>query len=217
MPSTFISTDYGAGEDTWSVWTTTSTMTTSTSTAIWTGWCENTTAATSTITLAVPSHVVWARWNVQGELLSASGPPRPRVRTAEEIARDDAARLAYQAEQRAAEKARVDAMDRARLLLVSNLSPLQQQQFYKESSFVVEGKNGFRYRIRQGRMGNVDVVNREGIVVDRLCAHPREFVPDFDTMLAQKLMLETDEDAFWRVANKHGVSRPDQRVLQPAH
>lgn len=35
------------------------------------------------------------------------------------------------------------------------------------------------------------------------CAHPGELVPDADTMLAQKLMLEADEPAFLRVANRH--------------
>ena len=37
------------------------------------------------------------------------------------------------------------------------------------------------------------------------CIHPSEWVPHEDNMLAQKLMLEYDEESFLRIANR---SRP---------
>jgi hypothetical protein len=38
-------------------------------------------------------------------------------------------------------------------------------------------------------------------MIKRLCSHLIELVPDADTMLAQKLHLECNEDAFLRIAN----------------
>jgi hypothetical protein len=37
----------------------------------------------------------------------------------------------------------------------------------------------------------------------RFCAHPETDLPDADTMLAQKLMLEADEAGFLAIANLH--------------
>jgi hypothetical protein len=65
--------------------------------------------------------------------------------------------------------------------------------------------------------GNVDVVGRDGKPTHRLCAHPNAGVPDFDTMLAQKLMLEHDDSAFFNVANKHPLLRADMPLLPALH
>jgi hypothetical protein len=64
-------------------------------------------------------------------------------------------------------------------------------------------------------MGNIDVVNAEGIIAHRLCVHPMIGVPDSDTMLAQKLLLEHDEDRCIRVANVHAYNGPFERVMPP--
>jgi hypothetical protein len=64
-------------------------------------------------------------------------------------------------------------------------------------------------------VANVDVVCKDGKVLHRLCAHPADFVPNPDTMLAQKLYLEHQEEAFVKIANIHPGS--GERVLQPLH
>lgn len=171
------------------------------STVIWHGWITNRTNQTaSTSYLVVPAAKVWTVWVGQPAVVDAY-----IKRREEEHAR---AREEYAKEL----KRRVEAEERAKKLLLENLSLRQRLEFEKHGHFVVEGKDGHRYRVRQGRSGNIDVVNRDGFIDHRLCVHPVEDVPDFDTMLAQKLMLEHDETGLVRVANRH-QSINAQRVL----
>ena len=91
---------------------------------------------------------------------------------------------------------------RAKRLLLEYLNPEQRAQFKKDGTFVVIGnKTGKRYSIRKGRSHNVKEIDREGKAVRSFCAHPRESVPDFDTMLSQKIMLEHMESDFIKIAN----------------
>lgn len=81
----------------------------------------------------------------------------------------------------------------------------QKQTLDKDRCFYLTSSSGKRYRIDRGRSQNVRLVEETtGKVVRTYCAHPVEAVPDPDTMLAQKLMLETDEAAFLRIANASG-------------
>lgn len=114
-----------------------------------------------------------------------------------EIERQRIEMAALQIERDAANK-------RAEKLLVENLSLKQAAEYAKSKHIIVHGRHA-RYRIRQGRSMNIDVIDRSGLVTGRLCAYPSHTIPDCDTMLAQKLMLETDEDAFLRVAIPHGT------------
>lgn len=104
-------------------------------------------------------------------------------------------------------RARAGADARAELLLVENLSPPQRLEYAANQSFVVTGRHG-RFCIRRG--GAVDLVGPNG---DRLplCVRPRVRVPDADTMLAQKLMLDANEDGFLRIAiPPHPPNRRDR-------
>jgi hypothetical protein len=74
------------------------------------------------------------------------------------------------------------------------------------------------YRIHRGRFGNIDVlVGTE--IVESLCVHPVEDVPDADTMLAQKLYLEADEPALLQLANRQVwqrvTTRPQPQAAAP--
>ena len=92
------------------------------------------------------------------------------------------------------------AKERAEKLLRSCLSPQQQDELERLHHFhLIVGNK--RYRINRGRSRNIQLIDETGKVVKHLCAHPREYVPDADTMLAQKLMLETDEESFLKIAN----------------
>jgi hypothetical protein len=75
-------------------------------------------------------------------------------------------------------------------LLLRLMSPQQRQQFRQSGSFyVVGGSSGTLYRIRSGKIANIDVLRDESKVKWRLCAHPRG-VPLYDVMAAQLLHLQ---------------------------
>lgn len=216
--------DVGTGEQTvWAYWTGDSTCTSGTTTTaehIWEWW----TGGTATITQTQ----VWKGWvtissgtaNTPLRYVRESQPPAPRVRTAEEIAADEARIAAQRAEWQAAEHARVlarqKAEERAKELFLRTLSHEQRRQFEEHRSVVVVGRQ-CRYRIRPGRSGNIDVVGKDGVVTHRLCAHPAEMVPDFDTMLSQVLMLTHEEERFVRLANRHPLIVPGEQVLPALH
>jgi len=138
----------------------------------------------------------WAQW--QGGIVSA----RTKKRAAEEEARfraeAEARRRRYEEECQKATEARRKAEARARALLMTSLSPAQRESLEKFRFFDIE-IGGKTYRIHQGTHGNVRQVEN-GREIVTFCAQP-EGVPAEDAMLAQKLMLETDEAAFLRVAN----------------
>jgi hypothetical protein len=92
-------------------------------------------------------------------------------------------------------------------LLMGCLDDDQRQEFETTKSFQVRGgRTGRTYRINHGRHGNIGVVDDNGHTLMNVCCHPKEVVPDGDTVLAQKFMIESDEDAFLATAN---VSTPD--------
>lgn len=141
----------------------------------------------------------WAQW--QGGIVSAK--TKRRDREAEAAAAAVRARFAEAERQRRRAydeqaEASKEAAARARALLMTNLSPAQRESLEKYRFFDIriEGKT---YRIHQGTHGNVRQVEN-GREIVTFCAQP-DGVPAEDAMLAQKLMLETDEAAFLRVAN----------------
>lgn len=106
-----------------------------------------------------------------------------------------------------AERAKV-AQQRANDLLLAHLTPEQQKTFLDKGWFVIEGgESKTKYRIRSDTrlVANIDVFDKAGEkVVHRLCAHPPvSACPLGDHLLAQKMILEIDEEAFLRVANVH--------------
>jgi hypothetical protein len=123
----------------------------------------------------------------------------------------DAHVMTYNEEQRRiAQKKRNEeraaARKRAEELLITHLTDAQRSDLKRDGFFFVESQLGKRYRIRKGREGNVDRYCDKGEkIVGKLCIHPQAYVPDFDTMLAQKLMLEHNEQEFLRVANETRV------------
>ena len=85
------------------------------------------------------------------------------------------------------------ASERALDLLVQCLTPAQRTEFARSSTFKVRGQSGQQYRITYATTSNVEVIGPSGTVSRRLCAIPA-------VMLAQKLMLETREAEFLRIA-----------------
>jgi hypothetical protein len=103
-----------------------------------------------------------------------------------------------------------------RKLLVTFLEDDQRASFEKEKYFIIHSRDGQRrYKVSHGRSGNVKLIDPKGKELASFCIHPGIACPDEDTMLAQKLMLETDEKAFLRIAN-HTVLDPQASKLLAA-
>jgi hypothetical protein len=97
-------------------------------------------------------------------------------------------------------------LDRSRELLRACLQTEQLIQFDTTGCFTVRGRL-HDYRINQGRTANVDVLARDGQCLHRLCFYPDTAgageLPLFDVMLAQKLMLECEEEHALAIAIAH--------------
>lgn len=98
--------------------------------------------------------------------------------------------------------------ERARALLLTQLTDEQRETFEKNGWFVVEGgKSGRKYRVaaNDNCAANIYVLDGER-VTHRLCGHcDLKKVPLADHLLAQKLMLESAEEEFLRIANRHAA------------
>ncbi len=96
----------------------------------------------------------------------------------------------------------ITSRDRAVQLLMDHLTPRQKEQYKRTGTFDVE-VNGRRYCIYSGWSGKVKLMDKDDRLLESLCIHFNNgsMVPIPDLMLAQKLMLETDETEFRRIAN----------------
>jgi hypothetical protein len=95
------------------------------------------------------------------------------------------------------------AEERAVCLLQAVLTPAQVEEFSRNRCFTVIGKNGKRrYRIWSTAIAyNIELIDDKGRPIEQLCAHLDDTLPVADSLLAQKLWLEHDEDGFRRIAN----------------
>jgi len=190
------------------------TITTSnTASTIWTGWCDNMTHTTTSAT----ANSVWAVWTGSSTTTSVYPLPRRVVETPEQAAQRSADRERWRAEQEARialeRRITAEASARAEQLLLGVLSAEQRETYQRARHIIVIGRSGRRYRVRRGRVGNVDVIGRNGHIESRLCAHPGVWTPEADVVLAQLLHLQHDDDAFCRTANVHHVLTQEGQIL----
>ena len=89
---------------------------------------------------------------------------------------------------------------KAEELLLACISDEQKKQ-YLEQGYFETIVNDNLYRIKKGRSGNVELIEN-GKPSSKFCIHPNMFVPDQDTMLAQYLLLHSDEPKFLKLANR---------------
>lgn len=185
-----------ATDSTWSCWVQTSTGTTAntyyvreeydSAASVWSGWCPN------------------------GSVIKVQMIPAPQL-TEEQVA----ARARQAEEQRLAreeaERKRKEAEEKAEKLLQEHLNEEQQKEYQEQQAFHVVTASGRRYQVRRGISGNVYEIKAEqdGKVKElkKFCIHPHISVPAADNMLAQKLLLETNEAEFERVANVTQLAR----------
>jgi hypothetical protein len=96
--------------------------------------------------------------------------------------------------------------DRARALLLSCLTEEQRVEFEAAGIFHVTSKTGRRFRLEWRWSANlIEEVERDGRWRDEglYCVHPRIEVPTADSLLAQKLWIESDVDGLLAIANRH--------------
>lgn len=190
MPTYCLTT--GAATDstaatTWSGWNDYDTS--MTGGAVWLQWHAD---ATNTATTA-STMICWHTWIAVGGAELTNIVPAPEV-----IAQRDAV-WRREAAERQAERDKV--REKAWKLLLSMLDKQQKDQLERDRFFDVVARNSRRrYRIHHGTHGNVRLLNDVGKEVTRYCAQPNN-VPAEDAMLAQKLMLEHEEDQYLKVAN----------------
>lgn len=95
-----------------------------------------------------------------------------------------------------------EATTRAEELLKRWLSPEQITQYDREQTFDVHGSSsGKRFRIRKKGAFNIDELDASGIVMCTYCFLPQGGLPLGDVMLAQKISLETNEEAALKIAH----------------
>jgi len=96
-----------------------------------------------------------------------------------------------------------EAEQNARALLRRWLSPAQLEQYEMMGHFEVVGSDsGKRYRIRRYDQMNIEELDEGGARVAVWCFLPEGNLPVGDTMLAQKIALETNERAALAIANR---------------
>ena len=187
--------------------------TTNTSSLWWPRWVANSCVTTGTCTNASHywqswvsatasscNHNPWPAWQARVSFQSA-----PRVQHVSSPEEREQARL-HQEEAVRRQKEREAALrkiaERAEALLCGNLTKAQIEQLTRSGKFLVETKSGRIYEIRRGQQHNVFLLGPDGQPIEEFCAHPSGGLPDADAMLAQKLVLETDEEHFCRIANR---------------
>ena len=95
-------------------------------------------------------------------------------------------------------------------LLVRHLTEEQRLEVAARKCFHMRAGDGRTYRIENGSAHNVVLVDEAGDAM-RYCVvfgrHDR--LPNADLMLAQKLFLEADPEAFLKMARRQDLRRPD--------
>lgn len=174
---------------------TNSAMTSTYTTTVWQDWVATANYYTTSI--------VWNNWCVQQAEVSAEQLELLVEQQAREAqALEEQRRAAEEVYRKRAEEKKL-AGAKARQLLLSLLDEEQEKQYQANGSFELRTDRG-RYRINPG--DRVEELDPAGKVLARFCIHPPDYeMPREDWAIAQKLMLETDEETFHRVANRRAA------------
>jgi len=97
------------------------------------------------------------------------------------------------------------ANDKSKDLFFEFLDESQKTEFEENGYVTVVSQQKNLYRISEGRTFNVLGLNRALKAVAKYCLQTIGYVPIYDQMLVQKLMLENEEDRFLEKANRTSV------------
>lgn len=168
---------------------------------IWATWsCNNsitvTNASSITNTSAITVDATWTGWVTARNLRRLQGMGDwylETLPTLDEAREQQEARLRQREEiQRHFREAEARALELLRSCLTEN----QRRELDADDQFTVIAPSGREYLIVRGYAGNV---YSEGWC---FCIHMDSRLPVPDHMLAQKLMIETDEQGFLSIANR---------------
>jgi len=179
--------DYYAYSGTDTTWYTWNNDATSSANTCWQSWTSGTYGTSETY--GANSVTVASRGN------AASPSPEERARIEQ-----DRQRLARESEER--ERSRRESGQRAEALLKSLLTDDQRKSLEEMKRFAIRSETGKPYRIRLESSMNVDELDEQGKVLNTYCLVPKEPLPLCDNLAIQKLMLETAEAEFLRIAAK---------------
>lgn len=155
------------------------------------------------VTQATDTWIIWNQNYCSSQTFIS--PPPPAIELTEEQRAANERRAADRAaEHLKKQQAKELACQKATELLFHFLTGEQKNQYQERGYFETTVKER-TYRIKKGRSGNVQLIEK-GKPRVQYCVHPEEDVPDQDTMLAQLLLLRTDESEFLRLANHTQLS-----------
>lgn len=140
---------------------------------------------------------------------------RPTAQTLHRRAADEAAarqrREEAQVRQREMMARRAEAERRASETLRAILRPDELAQWTRTGRLIITGSDGKRYRINEGMVYNVALLDDSDEVLAHLCCHPDMYpiysasdpepLPILDVHVAQVLWLRHDLRRFWETAN----------------
>lgn len=175
----------------WETWASTTSCTT-TDNCAWTVWQYG---AGDTTT--------WDGWTSNGRATGTGDSYSGWVRAVDLTpAQQSQARRDADARAKARREKEEKAKKRAMRMLRRHLTRVQKKQLDQDKAFELVGPSGIRYRIEcHQRMHNVFELNEQGRKVREFCIYATGQVPAADNWLAQKLLLEADEQEFKRIAN----------------
>jgi hypothetical protein len=191
----------------WNSWVTVdSTSTTAGNGNVWVVWCSATSGSVTATSSSASTENIWYQWNdryvyrVDGNSVSYQAKPAPETEEQKQarLQREEQARLEVEARR----KAEREAKERAERLLVSQLNSAQLQQLKEMDAFIVQLETR-RYKVRRNH--RVQELDNKDKPIAEYCIVPNQndwFLPPADVMLAKKLLLEHDEAAFLRIANR---------------
>ena len=113
------------------------------------------------------------------------------------------------------------ARERAEQLLRMVLSPEEREHYDNTEEVIITGSDGYRYRIHDGSVSNVELVDAGDERLADLCAHPvlhdeqSRRLPYRDVHAAQVLALRADASGFHRKANIDWTDRGRRWLREP--
>mgnify|MGYP001558038694 CR=1 FL=1 len=101
----------------------------------------------------------------------------------------------------------VEALEKSKQLLLDNLNDEQTAHFTADKSFIVVAPDNQRYRIQKKMSYNVSLLDKDNCSKQFYCTvFEDKTIPVYDLMLSQKIMIESGDNNFFRLANKSGTS-----------
>ena len=98
-----------------------------------------------------------------------------------------------------------DPFEKAKELFIKHLSPQQYETFINHNYIMVKSNKGHRYQINTGLI-YINIRRMDGWFIERrqFCMQLKNITcPRYDHLLAQKLIIESDEKRFLAVANRY--------------